>query len=133
MSITLWLNDTMGIIHNINIVHIQEPFITSDEIENAIISYTITYSDSNLDTTCWSRDMQPSLFCEGGVCRDTFDITSSHCPPSADINISVSAISTYGKARLNQHPLKRGDDYCIMYNHRMCMHTSRYRRVITCL
>ena len=102
----LWLSDTLGI----NIVHIQEPFISSDGMEDTIVSYTITYSDSNLDITCGSIDIQPS-FCEGGVCRDTFDITSSsHCPPSADVNITVSAISAYGRARLSQHPLKRGDD-----------------------
>lgn len=101
-------------------------------MEDTIISYTITYSDSKLDIICGSTTIQPSS-CGGGVCSDTFHITSSasHCPPNTDLNLTVSATSAYGNARLNQLPIKRGNIMIIIVNRdtvRVC--TDIYNNII---
>ena len=71
----------------------QNPFIIYEGIDGSVISYTINYSDSNTGELCAST----SASCVGGVCGGGFDASSSSCRPSADINVTVFAVTNLGE------------------------------------
>ena len=56
----------------------------------------VYYSDSNTAAICGSSKINSS-FCENGVCSEEFDISSSLCRPSSDINVTVSVVTTLGE------------------------------------
>ena len=57
-------------------------------------SYNISYKDPITGNTC-SR--VPALACQDdGVCRHTFEVSSSFCNPLTNISVTVTATSMFG-------------------------------------
>ena len=57
----------------------------------------IYYSDSDTGALCGSKEVNP-LSCSDRICSDEFDVSLlSSCQPSADINVTVSAVTNLGE------------------------------------
>ena len=78
----------------------------SEGINGSTTSYTINYSDSSTGEVCNSNEIN-STSCVGGVCSDEFDVSSSLCTPSSDINVTVSAMTNLGEGP-GTNPIKEG-------------------------
>lgn len=74
---------------------VQSPFDVYDGIQGNATSYTVTYSDSASGIVCSSETILASN-CLGGFCSSTFEISSSKCPGSSDINVTVFATTNLG-------------------------------------
>ena len=74
----------------------QSTFFIYEEITGSAILYTVKYLDSATGTTCGSHSVSATS-CMGGVCSDEFEISSSLCTPSSDINVTVSAVTNLGE------------------------------------
>ena len=76
-------------------------------ITGSTISYNVTYSNSASGRICGSNNIVDATSCIDGICCDEFNISSSLCQSSADINVTVIAITNVGEApKLN--PVKEG-------------------------
>ena len=71
----------------------QGPFMIHEGVNVSATSYMIKYSDASTGELCGST----SNSCVGGVCSEEFKIASSLCRPSADINVTVSAVTNLGE------------------------------------
>ena len=91
-----------------HILLIQDPFIIYDGINGTATSYMIYYSDSDTGKLCGSSKLSPSL-CDIGICSEEFyDIVElSMCRASANINVTVSVITTLGEGP-QSNPIKEG-------------------------
>jgi hypothetical protein len=69
----------------------------SDGINGTITSYNIVYSDANFGSICGSSVIIPDASCEGGICRDVFNTSSSLCSLAADIRITIVAANIIGE------------------------------------
>ena len=58
-------------------------------------SYIIFYADSVSGAICDSAIIEAQS-CKNGICNHLFDSSSSNCPPSSDISISVLATNVLG-------------------------------------
>ena len=57
----------------------------------------IYYLDSDTGALCGSKEVNSS-FCSNGICTEEFDVSLlSSCRPSADINVTVSAVTNLGE------------------------------------
>ena len=60
-------------------------------------SYNISYKDPSTGNTCSQVATIPALACQdNGVCRHTFEVSSSFCHPSTNISVTVTAASMFG-------------------------------------
>ena len=65
--------------------------VTLLKSEDQSESYKVTYMDSDFDSRlCNSVDLP----CEEGVCYDMFHTSTSHCPNTSNITVTVSAIES---------------------------------------
>ena len=93
--------------HDLYYYHVwQEPFEIYDGVNGHATSYTTTYLDSALGTICGSNVIN-ALSCSEEVCSDEFNISSSKCMASSDINITVHATTNLGDTP-NSDPIKEG-------------------------
>lgn len=69
----------------------------SDGINGSITSYNIIYSDDNSGSMCGSSMISPDASCEGRICRDVFNTSSSLCSLAADIRITIVAANIIGE------------------------------------
>ena len=81
-------------------------FVISDEIDGYASSYTITYSDSASGRIC-GLDTFLASNCTESICSRVFEISSSLCTPSSDINVTVSATTNIGDGPRSK-PIKEG-------------------------
>ena len=72
--------------------------------------YNVTYS--TLSGSCHSVIVLPS-FCGRGICSNEFDISSSSCPRSVDINVFVFATNTLGDGLLSNSVTIGRSDACV--------------------
>ena len=73
----------------------QDFFNISEGIEGSATSFTVIFSDAVSDITCDKATLSVSSCC-GGTCRHVFKVSSSSCPPSADIAVTVYATNILG-------------------------------------
>ena len=66
-------------------------------INGSITSFNIIYSDTNSGSVCGSSVIVPDATCEGGICKDVFNTSSSLCPLAADIRITIVAANIIGE------------------------------------
>ena len=60
-------------------------------------NYTITYSDATFGSTCFSVTI-PASACNDGRCTHEFNIfSSSNCPSSTSITVTVFATNVLGR------------------------------------
>ena len=79
-----------------------------------ITAYNIMYTDSITGSSCGSATI-PASSCVTGTCRHEFEVSSSSCPPSSSINITVFPDGTFGSG-LSSYPIMIGKyDPCIYY------------------
>ena len=69
----------------------------SDGIKGSATSYNIIYSDANSESRCGSSVIIPGASCEGGICRDVFNISSSLCSLASDITVTIVATNIIGE------------------------------------
>ena len=67
---------------------LQDPFIFTDRIDGSAISYTINYTDTITGMNC-GLVMIPASSCRRGVCQNVFELSSSSCPLSDSITVTV--------------------------------------------
>ena len=89
------------------VTFMQNSFNISDEVDGSASNYTIIYSDSTFGSICGSA-MIPSSVCVGGICSHMFNVfTSSSCPSSTGITVTVFATNVLGNGPLSD-PLTIG-------------------------
>ena len=69
----------------------------SDGIVGSVTAYNVIYSDANSGGRCGSSVIIPDASCEGGICRDVFNISSSLCSLASDIRITIVAANIIGE------------------------------------
>lgn len=84
----------------------QSSFFIYEEMTGSATSYIIRYLDSATGAICGSRFINTTS-CMGGVCSNEFEISSSLCTPSSDINVTVSAVTSLGEGPQTK-PVKEG-------------------------
>ena len=84
----------------------QRPFEVYNDITGRVVSYAISYSDS-ASGAIFSSNIVNATSCEDRVCSDEFDIESSLCTPSSDINVTISATTNLGEGP-ESNPVKEG-------------------------
>lgn len=89
-----------------NMLLAQGSFDIYSGIQGNAISYTVTYSDSNSGRVCDSETFSASN-CTSGFCSSTFEISTSLCPVSSDINVTVFATTNLGDGP-KTNPIKEG-------------------------
>ena len=72
-----------------------------------MLSYTIIYSASNSGNICESATISASSCDPHHICEHMFEVSTSSCPPTTDIDVVVFANSTNGRGPTS-NPLKRG-------------------------
>ena len=75
-------------LHGISTFMLQDPFMFSDRIDGSAISYTINYADTTSGADCGSTTI-PALSCSRRICQSVFDLSSSSCPFSDSITVTV--------------------------------------------
>lgn len=60
-----------------------------------------------VECMCGSNYIVEATSCMGGICYDEFNISSSLCQSSADINVTVIAITNVGEVP-ESNPVKEG-------------------------
>ncbi len=90
----------------------QESFIISGEIESIVSSYTITYVDSTYGGVCGLATVSATL-CVDGLCRHTFDVSSSSCPPLSNIDVTVFGTNQLGNGSTSL-PVTIGQAYYVV-------------------
>ena len=66
----------------------------------SIFAYTIIYSDSTSGSSCGLATI-PASSCRGRMCSHIFEVSSSFCLPSADINVTVFATNILGEGQFS--------------------------------
>ena len=79
----------------------------SDGIDGSAISYTITYMDSITGDPCSLATITASS-CVEGICKHTFEVSLSSCPPCVDINVTVYATNILGNGAIISDPITIG-------------------------
>ena len=85
----------------------QQPFISSGGGKVSVLSYTIIYSASNSGDICESATISASSCDQHHICEHVFEVSTSSCQPTTDIDVAIFADSTYGRGPTS-NPLKRG-------------------------
>ena len=71
--------------------------MVSNGYEIQISSYSISYKDSSTGNICSQVTTIPTTSCSNsGVCKHTFEVSSSFCHPSTDITLIVTARNMFG-------------------------------------
>lgn len=86
--------------------NLQEQFEIYSGVNGYATSYTTTYLDSALGTICGSNVIN-ALSCSEESCSDVFNISSSKCMASSDINITIFATTNLGETPKSD-PIKEG-------------------------
>ena len=73
----------------------------SNGIDGSATSYTINYADTASGTSCESATI-PASSCSGGVCQSVFELSSSHCPLSDSITVTVFGTNVLGNGSSSQ-------------------------------
>ena len=107
-EIHITFNETVGIpqevllyyTHVINLPKLlypllQDPFMLADRIDGSVLLYTINYTDTLSGTSCGLATI-PTSSCRGGVCHHVFEASSSSCPLSDYITVTVFGTSVLG-------------------------------------
>jgi hypothetical protein len=89
----------------------QESFTISGEIESIVASYTISYVDSTYGGVCGLATVLATS-CVNGLCRHTFDVSSSSCPPLSNINVTVFGTNQLGNGSTSL-PVTIGQSYVL--------------------
>ena len=89
------------------IIIMQNSFDIYDGIQGNATSYTVTYSDSESGSVCGSETVSAST-CTSGFCSSKFEISTSQCPVSSDINVTVFATTNLGDGPKTS-PVKEGN------------------------
>ena len=67
----------------------------SDGIDGSATSYTINYTDTISGSSCGLATI-PASSCSHGVCQNMFELSSSFCPFSDSITVTVFATNALG-------------------------------------
>lgn len=67
----------------------------ADRIDGSVLSYTINYIDTLSGISCGLATI-PASSCRGGVCHHVFEASSSSCPVSDYITVTVFGTSVFG-------------------------------------
>jgi energy-converting hydrogenase Eha subunit A len=71
--------------------------MASDSYKIQVSSYSISYKDSSTGNICGPVTTIPVTSCaDSGVCKHTFEVSSSFCHPSTDITVTVMTINMFG-------------------------------------
>jgi hypothetical protein len=89
-------------------------FFIYEDIIGSATSYTIKYFDSATGAICGLHSINATS-CISEVCSNEFEISSSLCTPSSDINVTVSAVTILGEGP-QTNPTKEGL-FCLCYIH----------------
>ena len=121
----------------------QDAFNISDGIDGSATSYTVQYSDSVYGYKCGSATI-PASGCQGSICTHVFDVSSSSCPSSADVNITVSATNILGEG-LSSVPMSIGifnlhsilthiliNGHTVAFNYLVSVEVDLYSSTVTC-
>ena len=77
--------------------NILQPFFSIfDTISGSPDNYTVTYANSTFNNYCGLSIVEPENDCEEGVCTDVFEVASSYCSPSTDIDVTIFATNILG-------------------------------------
>ena len=74
---------------------LQDPFLFSDGVDGSAASYTIDYSDTISGSNCGLATI-PASSCSHGVCQNVFELSSSLCPFSDSITVTVFGTNALG-------------------------------------
>ena len=95
----------------------------ADGVGGSATSFTIIYSDSKSNSTCGSAIIEAVSCTESGIqCTHSFDTSSSLCPSSTSINVTVYATNLIGDGPHSEpviHSEKKcyySDTYLLMYH-----------------
>ena len=76
-------------------------FYISNTINGSDTSHTITYSNRNGDSCGSVTFPTNSESCGEGTCRHLFNVSSSSCPPSDDIIVTLLATNVFGNGPMS--------------------------------
>lgn len=93
--------------HLLILYTMQQPFIGSSGGKVSVLSYTIIYSASNFGNICESATISASSCDQYHICEHIFEVSTSSCQPTTDIDVTIFADSTNGRGPTS-NPLKRG-------------------------
>ena len=72
----------------------------ADRIDGSVTSYTISYTDTISGASCGVATI-PASSCSHGVCHHVFEASSSSCPFSHSITVTVFGTNVLGNGTLS--------------------------------
>ena len=83
---------------NVSLSSLQNTDNNTNAIDRPPTHYTIKYIETLTGQSCGLWRLSASD-CIVGVCRHLFEVSTSRCHPSSDINITVSATNSFGEGQ----------------------------------